>query len=298
MEIHLLTGDNKRTAHAVAGELGIEPTQTHAEAFPEQKVTVVKDLHDGGKTVAFVGDGINDSPALAYADVSVSFGNGSDVARETADVVLMENNLRGLPEAIAIARQAMQLIHQNTGIVAIPNLAALVLAVVVGIDPLAATIVNNGSTVVAGLNGLRPLLSEQLDQLAASLDSNGNDQDSEASQTLEEVTNGSSQQPSNEVLESLEQSLETRLNDSSSVISEPPNTLESTQAVSDSLGVVTEHLTAKALAYRLNVSATTISKRKSKPDFPEWARSKDPEGILWTYSKKSHHFVALVVTVA
>ena len=298
MEIHLLTGDNKRTAHAVAGELGIEPTQTHAEAFPEQKVTVVKDLHDGGKTVAFVGDGINDSPALAYADVSVSFANGSDVARETADVVLMENNLRGLPEAIAIARQAMQLIHQNTGIVAIPNLAALVLAVVVGIDPLAATIVNNGSTVVAGLNGLRPLLSEQLDQLAASLDSNGNDQDSEASQTLEEVTNGSSQQPSNEVLESLEQSLETRLNDSSSVISEPPNTLESTQAVSDSLGVVTEHLTAKALAYRLNVSATTISKRKSKPDFPEWARSKDPEGILWTYSKKSHHFVALVVTVA
>jgi Cu2+-exporting ATPase len=298
MEIHLLTGDNRRTAHAVAGELGIEPNQTHAEAFPEQKVAVVKDLHDGGKTVAFVGDGINDSPALAYADVSVSFANGSDVARETADVVLMENNLRGLPEAIAIARQAMQLIHENTGIVAIPNLGALVLAVAIGIDPLAATLVNNGTTVVAGLNGLRPLLSEQLDQLAASLDTNGNDPDSETSQTLEEVTNGSSQQPTNELLESLEEPLETSLNDSNSVISESPNTLESTQAVSDSLEVPTEPLTAKALAHRLNVSATTISKRKSKPDFPEWARSKDPDGILWTYSKKSHHFVALAVTVA
>ena len=298
MEIHLLTGDNRRTAHAVAGELGIEPNQTHAEAFPEQKVAVVKDLHDGGKTVAFVGDGINDSPALAYADVSVSFANGSDVARETADVVLMENNLLGLPEAIAIARQAMQLIHQNTGIVAIPNLAALVLAVVVGIDPLAATIVNNGSTVVAGLNGLRPLLSEQLDQLAASLDTNGNGPDGETSQTLEEVTNGSSQQPTTELLESLEEPLETSLNDSNSVISEPPNTIESTQVVTDSLGVPTELLTAKALAHRLNVSPTTISKRKSKPDFPEWARSKDPEGILWTYSKTSHHFVALVPTVA
>src|ERR687886_1914971 len=297
MEIHLLTGDKKQTAIAVAQELGIEPCQTHAEAFPEEKVAVVKELHTQGKTVAFIGDGINDSPALAYADVSVSFANGSDVARETADVVLMENNLRGLPEAIAIARQALQLIHQNTGIVAIPNLGALILAVAIGIDPLAATLVNNGTTVVAGLNGLRPLLSEQLDQLAASLDTNGNDPDSETSQTLEEVTNGSSQQPTNELLESLEEPLETSLNDSNSVISESPNTLESTQAVSDSLEVPTEPLTAKALAHRLNVSATTISKRKSKPDFPEWARSKDPDGILWTYSKKSHHFVALAVTV-
>jgi hypothetical protein len=99
------------------------------------------------------------------------------------------------------------------------------------------------------------------------------------------------------VLESLEQSLETSLNDSSSVISEPQNTIETTQTVSDSLEVPTEPLTAKALAHRLNVSPTTISKRKSKPDFPEWARSKDPEGILWTYSKTSHHFVALVPTL-
>lgn len=160
VEVHMLTGDNRRVASAVAAELGIPPTHTHAEAFPEQKAAVVRKLHEQGKTVAFVGDGINDSPALAYADVSVSFANGSDVARETADLVLMQNDLHGLLEAIEIARQAKQLIQQNTGIIAIPNLAALVIAVLFGLNPLAATVVNNGSTVVAGVNGLRPILKE------------------------------------------------------------------------------------------------------------------------------------------
>lgn len=283
MEIHLLTGDNKRTASAVAHELGIAKTNTHAEAFPETKVAVVRGLHAEGRTVAFVGDGINDSPALAYADVSVSFGDGSDVARETADVVLMENNLRGLPEAIAIARQAMQLIHQNTGIVAIPNLAALAVAATVGITPLAATIVNNGSTIVAGFNGLRPLLTsseEDLDLLADKLDTSIKDQDDE-SLHLEEVNNATSQQ----------QPLEISTDSSSSLITELPSNTE--------LGVVsapaqahTEPLTASALAHRLNISTGTISRRKSKPDFPEWTRSKDPDGIAWTYSKQSKLFLA------
>ncbi|MGI2907301.1 heavy metal translocating P-type ATPase [Tolypothrix sp. VBCCA 56010] len=161
VEIHMLTGDNKRTATAVAAELGILPSATHAEAFPEQKATVVRQLHEQGKTVAFVGDGINDSPALAYADVSVSFANGSEIARETADLVLMQNDLHGLLEALAIARQAKQLIRQNTGLVAIPNLAAMMIAVFFGLNPLAATVVNNGSTVVAGVNGLRPILKSR-----------------------------------------------------------------------------------------------------------------------------------------
>jgi len=160
VEVHMLTGDNWNTARAVAAELGIAPSNTHAEAFPEQKAAVIRQLHERGKTVAFVGDGLNDSPALAYADVSVSFANGSDIARETADVVLMQDNLQGLLEAIAIARQAKQLIEQNTNIIVVPNLAAMVLAVLCGISPLAATMVNNGSTVVAGVNGLRPMLKQ------------------------------------------------------------------------------------------------------------------------------------------
>lgn len=126
LEIDLLAGDNRRTASTVAAELGIRPENTHAEAFPEQKVTIVRQLHEQGKTVAFVGDGLNDLPALAYADVSVSFANGSDIARKTADVVLMQNDLQGLLKAIAVARQAKELSQQNTAIVAVPNLAAIV----------------------------------------------------------------------------------------------------------------------------------------------------------------------------
>ncbi|ALF56194.1 ATPase [Nostoc piscinale CENA21] len=158
VEVHMLTGDNQRTAKAVAAELGIAPANTHAEAFPEQKAAVVRELHEQGKTVAFVGDGINDSPALAFADVSVSFAHGSEIARETADVVLMENDLHGILEAIALARNAKKLIRQNTSIVAIPNIAAMAIAVLFGLNPLGATVVNNGSTIVAGVNGLRPIL--------------------------------------------------------------------------------------------------------------------------------------------
>ncbi|MCT7951941.1 heavy metal translocating P-type ATPase [Ancylothrix sp. C2] len=160
MELHILTGDNWTRAKSVAAELNISEKNIHAEAFPETKATVVQELHNAGRTVAFIGDGINDSAALAYADLSISFGDGSDVARETADVVLMTNDLRGLVEAINLARQSMALIRQNTGIVAIPNLAGLVLAGTIGLNPLAATVVNNGSSVVAGVNGLRPLLNK------------------------------------------------------------------------------------------------------------------------------------------
>lgn len=359
-EIHMLTGDNQRTATAVAGELGIGETHTHAQAFPEQKVAVVRELHEAGKTVAFVGDGINDSPALAYADVSVSFANGSDVARETADVVLMENDLRSLPEAIAIARQAVQLIHQNTGIVAIPNLTALALAVLVGIDPLTATLVNNGSAVVAGLNGLRPLLASSDDK--ADLLADNSDSDDEI--LPDEVAPAIGQQPSHEALESLMQMLD--IQDFSAALTPPSlvrneqeesaisvvtamhiaetlslqkeaqpdfsiavtpvtdtaETLscqtqeeldspllvgeeleftqeycleigtETTLEMEESSKVPAEPVTGKTLAERLNVSATTISRRKSKPDFSEWTRTKDPEGIAWMYSKKSHIFLA------
>jgi Cu2+-exporting ATPase len=158
MEVHMLTGDNWKRAKSAAAKLDIPEACIHAEAFPETKATVVRELHESGRTVAFIGDGINDSAALAYADLSISFGNGSDIARETADVVLMRNDLQGLVEAIALARQSMGLIHQNTAIVAVPNLTGLVLAGTVGLNPLAATVINNGSSVIAGVNGLRPLL--------------------------------------------------------------------------------------------------------------------------------------------
>ena len=156
-EVHMLTGDQSRTARAVADSLGIARENTHAELFPEDKAAVVRGLRAAGRTVAFVGDGVNDLPALAYADIAVSFGGATDVARETADVVLMEDDLRGLPQAITAGRHALRLIRQNIGIVAGTNLGALGLAAAGSLGPVAAAVVHNGSTIVAGANGLRPL---------------------------------------------------------------------------------------------------------------------------------------------
>ncbi|MBE9035147.1 heavy metal translocating P-type ATPase [aff. Roholtiella sp. LEGE 12411] len=156
--VHMLTGDVTRVANSIANNLGIHPNHVTAEAFPEKKVEVVKGLHDSGKIVAFCGDGINDSAALAYADASISFAGATDIARETADVVLMEDDLRGLIMAIKCARQAMDIIWQNTVIVAAPNLGALISGIFFALDPLLAVVINNGTAILAELNGLRPLI--------------------------------------------------------------------------------------------------------------------------------------------
>ncbi|WP_017294383.1 heavy metal translocating P-type ATPase [Geminocystis herdmanii] len=163
MELHLLTGDNQTRAHQVAKTLSIPTNQVHADAFPEDKAKIVRNLSRGGKTVAFVGDGLNDSVALAYADVSISFADGSDIARETADVVLMNNDLTSIIEAISIAKQTQNLIEQNTMLVVAPNLIGLGFASTIGLNPLLATIIHNGTAIVAGLNSLRPLVQHQLE---------------------------------------------------------------------------------------------------------------------------------------
>lgn len=161
LDLHLLTGDNPQRAAQVAEELGIASQRVYAEAFPDQKAKIVQNLRRAGRTVAFVGDGLNDSVALAYADVSVSFERGADIARETADVVLMDNNLLELLEAIAIARETRDLIEQNIALVVAPNLFALGLATTAGLNPLVATLIHNGSAIAAGLNSLRPLVAHE-----------------------------------------------------------------------------------------------------------------------------------------
>lgn len=158
MEIHLLTGDSQQRANYVAQEINLPFSQVHAEAFPQQKAEIIQKIHKSGKTVAFTGDGLNDSIALAYADVAISFGGGSDIARETADVVLMDDNLTSFLEAMAIARQTQAVIKQNIGLAVVPNVAALAVATTIGLHPLAATVIHNGSAIAAGLNGLRPLM--------------------------------------------------------------------------------------------------------------------------------------------
>lgn len=158
-EVIMATGDNEAPARAMAHASGI--TNVLSGAFPEQKAEMVKKLKDRGFTVAVIGDGINDSPALAHADVAISLHGGTDAAREHADVILTDDDLRRLPEAIDIARGAMSLVKQNLTFISVPNGAGLVLAALGMIGPAGATLLNNGSAIVAAINSLRPLYSSQ-----------------------------------------------------------------------------------------------------------------------------------------
>jgi len=108
----LVTGDNTATAERIAGELGI--SEVHAEVLPAQKVEIVKQLQAQGFNVAFVGDGVNDGPALATANVGVAMGlGGTDVAIETAEIALLSDDLTKLPHLLTLSRQAMRAIKQN-----------------------------------------------------------------------------------------------------------------------------------------------------------------------------------------
>ena len=107
----MITGDNRATAEAVARQLGID--EVVPEVLPDGKVTAIHELRAGGRKVAFVGDGINDAPALAEAEVGLAIGTGTDVAIESADVVLMSGDLRGVVNAIALSKATIRNIKQN-----------------------------------------------------------------------------------------------------------------------------------------------------------------------------------------
>jgi Cu2+-exporting ATPase len=155
-EVVLLSGDSPEVVRNLARTVGIDTAV--GGLLPEQKADYVRRLRAAGRVVAMVGDGINDAPALAVADVGISIAGSTDVAIETADVVLLDGSLARLEQAIQLSEQTMVRVRQNLGVIVAPNGIAIVLGALGLINPPLAAIINNGTTFLAVLVGTAPLL--------------------------------------------------------------------------------------------------------------------------------------------
>ena len=153
IRVHLLSGDNQPTAESVANSLGID--QIRAEALPDDKLAYVKNLQANGLVVAMVGDGINDAPVLAQAQVSIAMGEGTDVAQAAADMVMLGNRLIALSDGVGIARKTRAIIYQNLAWALGYNLIAIPLAALGHVTPWIAGIGRSASSLLVVLNALR-----------------------------------------------------------------------------------------------------------------------------------------------
>ncbi len=155
LQVHLLTGDHPAAAQAVADACQIDPEQVHASASPEDKLAHIRTLQAKGASVLMVGDGLNDAPALAQADLGIAMGASADKALEISDLVLLSNSLESLVSALKISHHAFHLIRQNLGISLIYNLIALPLAIGGWVIPLIAALSMSLSSLLVVLNSLR-----------------------------------------------------------------------------------------------------------------------------------------------
>jgi Cu+-exporting ATPase len=154
-KICLITGDNARTAAAIASRAGIAAENVFAEVRPEKKAELVQQLQQRGEQVAFVGDGINDAPALEQADLGIAVSRASDVAREAADIILLKSDIEAVPESLGLARAALRTIKQNLFWAFFYNAAAIPLAMLGFMSPvLCAAAMGLSDLVVIG-NALR-----------------------------------------------------------------------------------------------------------------------------------------------
>lgn len=154
-QLIMLTGDNQATAQAVGDQLGLD--RVEAELLPEDKLTIVKELQAAGHKVAFVGDGINDSPSIATADIGIAMGGGTDVAVETSDVVLMRSDFAELVHGYGLAQKTMANLRENITI-AILTVGFLLVGLMLGYIYMASgMLVHEGSILVVIFNAMRLL---------------------------------------------------------------------------------------------------------------------------------------------
>jgi Cu+-exporting ATPase len=135
-QVYLVSGDSKPTVAALGRQLGFAPDDIYAEMRPEHKASIIRDLQQTGKRVAFVGDGINDAPALEQADLGIAVSRASDIARESADLVLLNSDVEAIPEALALAQQTLRTIKQNLFWAFFYNAAAIPLAALGFLSPI------------------------------------------------------------------------------------------------------------------------------------------------------------------